>query len=138
MFQASSRANGIDLDGTYRHAEQMREVGFVDVRERVFTWPVGRWAGGKGGTMEEREIGELLQRNLPVLIDGVTGMAIEHGDLKGMKDGGKAMGMGMSAEETRALAVEAKRDVSGENAERWGYYMHFATYVGRAPPGKQS
>ena len=39
-----------------KHARRMREVGFVDVRERVFEWPVG---GGRAGTREDKAMGEL-------------------------------------------------------------------------------
>ena len=56
VFQESSRSNGIDLDGTYGHAQRMRDAGFTDVRERVFKWPVG---AARAGTPEEKAIGDL-------------------------------------------------------------------------------
>ena len=118
VFQESSRSNGIDIDGTYRHAQRMRDAGFVDVRERVFKWPVG---GVRGCTREEKAIGELLYQDLPMLIEGVTATVIGHGGLRGM-----------NAQQALTLADEAKHDVA-ENADRRGYYMHFATYVGQAP-----
>lgn len=118
VFQESSRNNGIDLDDTYRHAQQMRDAGFVDVRERVFKWPVG---SGRASTKEEKEIGELQYRNVQDLIGGVTETAVRHGHLPGM-----------TAQQARRLADEAKRDVA-VNADRHGYFMHFATYVGQAP-----
>ena len=117
VFQESSRSNGIDVDSTYKHARWMRDAGFVDVRERVFRWPVG---GGRARSREEKTIGDLQYQNLPLLIGGVTETAIQHGDLHGL-----------TAQEARALADEAKRDVV-ENADRHGFYMHFATYVGQA------
>ena len=118
VFQESSRSNGIDVDGTSKHARQMREAGFVDVRERVFKWPIG---GGRAGTAEEKAIGELQLRNIPLLIAGVTATVIQHGGLRGM-----------SAQQVEALADEAKRDVV-ENADRHGYYERFVTCVGQAP-----
>lgn len=118
VFQESSRSNGIDIDDTYRHAQQMRDAGFTDVRERVFNWPVGT---AKASTPEEKAIGELQNQNLQVLIGGVTGTAVQHGDLPGM-----------TAEQAHTLADEAKRDVA-ENADKHGYYMHFATFIGQAP-----
>ena len=117
VFQESSRSNGIDVDDTYKHAQQMRDVGFVDVRERVFQWPVG---SARANSEDGRTIGDLQKQNMPMLIEGVTGTAVEHGGLPGM-----------SAQQVQALADEAKRDVV-ENADRHGYYMHFATYVGQA------
>ena len=96
----------------------MRDAGFTDVRERVFKWPVG---SARASTQDEKSIGDLQHQNLPLLIGGVTATAIRHGDLRGM-----------SAQQALALAEEAKRDVV-ENADRHGFYMHFATYVGQAP-----
>ena len=118
VFQESSRSNGIDIDDTYRHAQQMRDAGFIDVRERVFKWPVG---SVRASTTEEKAIGDLLNQNLQVLIEGVTGTAVRHGFLREM-----------NAEQAQAQADKAKRDIV-ENADRHGYYMHFATYIGQAP-----
>ena len=96
----------------------MREAGFTDVRERVFKWPVG---SARASTKEEKAIGDLQYQNLQVLVEGVTGIAIQHGYLREM-----------NAQQARALADEAKRDIV-ENADKHGYYMHFATYIGQAP-----
>lgn len=73
---------------------------------------------------EEKAIADLLYQNLQVLIEGATGTAIQHGDLRGI-----------NAQQAQALADEAKRDVV-QNADRHGYYMHFATHVGQAPRQK--
>ena len=81
----------------------------------------GLLGGGRARSREEKAIGDLQYENLPLLVGGVTAMAIQRGDLGGM-----------SAQEARDLADEAKRD-GVENADRYGYYMHFATYVGQAP-----
>lgn len=118
VFQESSRNNGIDIDGTYKHAQQMRDAGFTDVRERVFKWPVG---SARGSTEDEKTIGDLQYQNMQLLIGGVTETTIQHGSLQEM-----------TAQEMQTLAAEAKLDVI-ENADRHGYYMHFATFVGQAP-----
>ena len=118
VFQQSSTSNGIDIDDSYRHAQQMRDAGFIDVRERVFKWPVG---SARANTKEEKAIGDLLYQNLQVLIEGVTTIAIQHGHLGEL-----------NAQQAQAQADEAKRDVV-ENADKHGYYMHFATYIGQAP-----
>lgn len=118
VFQGSSRNNGIDTDGTYKHAQQMRDAGYTDVRERVFKWPVGStWTSNQ----TEKAIGDLLGQNLQVLIEGVTKTAIQHGQLQEIAD-----------RQAQALGIAAKRDVI-ENSEKHGYYMHFATYIGQAP-----
>ena len=118
VFQESSRKNGIDIDATYKHAQHLRDVGFTDVRERVWKWPIG---SKRASTEKEKALGELQYQNMQALIPGVTATAIKHGDLREM-----------SEQEALDLAEEAKRDVV-ENADRRGFYMQFATYVGQAP-----
>ena len=118
VFQERTRGDGIDIDDTYKHAQQMRDAGFTDVRERVFEWPIG---SARATAQEKKAIGDLQQQNLPVLIEGVTRTALQHGGVPGM-----------TAQELQTLADEAKRDVV-ENADRHGFYMHFATYLGQAP-----
>ena len=117
VFQESSRRNGIDINSTYKHAQQMRDVGFTDVREKVFKWPVG---SGRASSQEEKTIGDLQSQNMQLLVGGVTATAVQHGDLRGM-----------TAQRAQALADEAKRDVV-DNTDRHDYYMFFATYVGQA------
>ena len=118
VFQESSKKNGIDIDGTYKHAQQLRDVGFTDVRERVWKWPM---CSGMAVTEKEKALGDLAYQNLQVLIPGITATAIKHGDLPGL-----------SEQEALDLAEAAWRDVV-ENGERRGFYKHFATYVGQAP-----
>ena len=118
VFQGISRKNGVDIDDTYRHAQRMRNTGFADVRERVFKWPVG---SARAGSPEEKAIGDLQYQSLQEVVTGVTRTAVQHGELRGM-----------TAQQAEALSDEAKRDIL-ENADRRGYHMHFATYVGQAP-----
>lgn len=118
VLQQSSRNHGIDIDDTYKHAQQLRDVGFMDVRERVWRWPIG---SSVASTEKEKALQQLSWQNLLVFITGVTATAIKHGDLPGL-----------SKKEALDLAEEAKRDVV-ENADRRGFYMNFATYVGQAP-----
>ena len=115
MFQEGSRSNGIDIDDTYRHAQQMRDAGFTGVRERVSKWPVG---SARASTPEEKAIGDLQYQTLQLSVGSVTRTAVQHGDLPGM-----------TAQQAQASADEAKRDVV-ENADRHGYHMYFATHVG--------
>ncbi|KAL8949859.1 MAG: hypothetical protein Q9222_004076 [Ikaeria aurantiellina] len=124
VFQASSRANGISLDDTYKHAQQMRDAGFIDVRERVFKWPVANSAdGGSSWTysQKERKLGALQIWSIPVLVEGMTKAAVQHGDLRDI-----------SNEEAYALAEDAKRDMVKQAGEH-GYHMHFATFAGQVP-----
>ncbi len=75
MFQESSKSNGIDIGDTYRHAQQMRDAGSTDVRERVSMWPVG---SARASNMEEKAIGDLQYQNLQLLNGGVTRIAVHH------------------------------------------------------------
>ena len=117
VLEESSRKNGIDIDKS-EHAQKLRDVGFMDVRERVWKWPVGT---NGASTEKEKALGALMSQNLLVLIGGITATAVEHGALPGM-----------SEQDALDLAEEAKRDVM-ENADRRGYYLLLATYVGQAP-----
>ena len=116
VFRESARTNGIDVDSTSKHAQQLRSVGFLDVRERMFKWRVG---SGRARTQDEKEIGELQLENMRVLIGSVTERAVQRGNFSDM-----------NAKQAQALAAEAKLDVI-ENADNHGYYMHFATVVGQ-------
>ena len=116
VFRESARNNGIDVESTSKHAQQMRDAGFLDVREKVFKWRVGiGWAR----TQDEKEIGELQLRNMQELVGSITTRAVQHGNLGEI-----------DAKQAQTLAAEAKLDVV-ENADKHGYYMQFATFVGR-------
>ena len=121
VHNESLRKNGVNIDDTPKHAQQLRDVGFADVSELVWKCRVGT---KRAKTEKEKALGALLCQNLPVMIEGATATAIEHGDLGGM-----------SEQEALDLAEEAKRDVL-ENADRNGYYILLATYVGQAPRSK--
>ncbi|KAL9617584.1 MAG: hypothetical protein Q9160_007654 [Pyrenula sp. 1 TL-2023] len=128
---ANARRNGINIHDSYLHAQRMRDLGFADVREQVFTWRFGRRKTGQE-TEAEGDIGELLVRNFPVFIDGVTDAAIKTGKVgDGDGDGDER---GMTVEEARALAEEAKKDVREIGSQR-GYYLQFVTYLGQKKAG---
>ena len=116
VFRESARNNGVDVESTSKHAQQMRDAGFLDVREKVFKWRIGI---GRAKTQDEKEIGELQLQNMQELVGSVTTRAIKHGNLEKM-----------DAKQVQALAAEAKLDVV-ENGDKHGYYMQFATFVGQ-------
>lgn len=118
VLEESMRKNGIDIDGTSKHAQQLRDVGFTDVRERVWKWPMG---SKRANTEKEKALGSMFSQNLLVVIGGLTATLVEHGGLRGI-----------SEQEVLDLAEEAKRDLM-ENADRRGYYTLMATYVAQAP-----
>lgn len=122
VIQERVRKNGVHIEDTPKHAQQLRDVGFMDVSERVWKSRVGttKWAN----TEKEKAVGVLMSQNMLVLIESATATAVEHGDLGGM-----------SEQEALDLAEEATRDLL-ENADRKGYYVLLATHVGQAPRSK--
>lgn len=96
----------------------MRDAGLVDVRERVFNWPVG---GASARAGKDHAIGALMYQNIMDLVGSVTTTAIQHGNLSAM-----------TTEEVRDLAEQAKDDVRN-NADQRGFHMHFVTTIGQAP-----
>ena len=121
VLNERSRKNNVAIDDTPKHAQQLRDVGFTDVSERVWKY----WVGTKrANTEKEKALAALMSQNILAFIEGITATMVQHGDL-----------LGMSEQEARDLAEEAKRDLL-ENADRNGYYMFLATYVGQAPHSK--
>ena len=121
VLNERSRKNNVAIDDTPKHAQQLRDVGFTDVSERVWKY----WVGTKrANTEKEKALAALMSQNILVFIEGIMATMVQHGDL-----------LGMSEQEARDLAEEAKRDLL-ENADRKGYYMFLATYVGQAPHSK--
>ena len=120
FVQEGLRKNGIDVNDTEKRAQQLRDAGFTDVREQVWKWSMSRKIES---TEKEKEnpLGALMYQNIMMVIEGVMATAVGHGDLLGMSD-----------QEALDLAEEAKRDML-ENADKRGYYILEATYVGQAP-----
>ena len=120
FIQEGLRKNGIDIIDTEKHAQQLRDAGFTNVREQVWKWSM---SSKIASTEKEKEnpLGALMYQNMLALIEGVMATAVGH---RGS--------LGMSEQEALDLAEEAKRDLL-ENADKRGYYILVATYVGQAP-----
>ena len=52
-------ANGIDWDITSKRIQKLSEIGFVNLREEVYRWPLGEWASDE----IDRYIGKLTLQN---------------------------------------------------------------------------
>ena len=52
--------NGIDWSTTSKHAQRLQKLGFENIREETFRWPLGEWAE----TEVERRIGGLTLQNM--------------------------------------------------------------------------
>jgi hypothetical protein len=86
---------GIDLTIPKRYKEMMESVGFVDVKEVVFEWPIGTWAKSE----YHKKIGAWFKRDMEVGVEGIV------------------MGLftrilGMSKEDVAVMVGEVKRDMN--------------------------
>lgn len=71
----SWRRSGLDYNVTEKHPAALAAVGFADVKEETFRWPIGHWPEEE----RERKIGQLALENLerflilagkPILMNG--------------------------------------------------------------------
>ena len=125
VFQESAKKNGINIDASFKRAEQMREAGFQNVQERIFEWEIGTWGIEDGQSAErERELGEIMRKVVHDMVEAVTKRIVSR-----EAEGGVGV---LTKEEVLELAEEAKRDVK-EDAEVNGYYMLYGTTIGQAP-----
>jgi hypothetical protein len=94
MMVDGARRLGKDMTQTSNWAGAMREVGFVDVREKKLAWPLGGWA--KGDKM--RRLGEGCARNIGNGLENLC-MAIF------------TRALGMSVGEIREFLVDVRKDI---------------------------
>lgn len=80
------------------YAQWMEEVGFVDVEEKHFYWPLNSWPRGK----REKLIGMWAQQNL---LDGVEAMSMAI----------LTRGLGWSREKVELLLVGVRNDLKNRH-----------------------
>jgi len=80
------------------YGRYMEEIGFVDIVERHFYWPLNPWPRGK----REKLISMWTQQNL---LDGVQGMSMAL----------LTRGLGWSKEKAELLLVETRKDIKDRN-----------------------
>lgn len=64
VAEACWAMNGLDYRATTKHAQRLRDLGFVNVSEEERRWPLGSWPENK----HERHIGELTLRNFSTFL----------------------------------------------------------------------
>ncbi|KAK7738500.1 hypothetical protein SLS53_006019 [Cytospora paraplurivora] len=60
LARASWRRGGLDYQVTGKQAAGLKEIGFVDIKEETFRWPIGTWPENEW----ERKMGEMSQENV--------------------------------------------------------------------------
>lgn len=102
-FDISSSFRDLTARQTPHYKSYLEEIGFVDIVEKQFAFPIGPWA--KGAHM--KAVGELCKADLVTGIHGISMMVLRRG-------------MGMTAEEVETLITEAKDEM---NSKKLHAYM---------------
>lgn len=108
---------GRDFSAQSNRLRQLQDLGFHDVRESVFKWPVGLW----GVTERERRIGELNLENFCLHMGDADQLLAHNPDV--------------TEEETKKLVQNTLDDVS-KNAIVNRYYFNMTVHVARKPTDK--
>jgi trans-aconitate methyltransferase len=95
LVKEATHALGRDFGKAIHYKSYFEEVGFVDIVEKQFTWPIGSWA--KGPRM--KPIGAWVKE------DVLTG-------LHGWSTAVLTRGLGMSSEEVEMLLTEVSNDIN--------------------------
>ena len=98
-------ANGKDWSTTSKHVQRLQTLGFVNIREEKFDWPLGEWAE----TEVERRIGALTLQNFAGFFKTAAFKVL-------MQD------PDLDEQEARRITDEARADLIG-NCVRNRYYL---------------
>lgn len=95
------RALGKDFTRVATYRTIMEELGFVDIVERHFQWPVGTWAKGEKMKM----LGSCMREDL---LSGIQGASM----------GIMVKGLGMTVEEVEVALVDVRNEI-------WSNRIHY-------------
>ncbi|KAL4943731.1 hypothetical protein BDV06DRAFT_210848 [Aspergillus oleicola] len=101
----------------HRLARGMRDLGFVDVQERIFKTPVNPWSTDP----HLRNIGKWMQSNL---LDGLSGWSYK-----------PFRSMGYSSNEIEMFLVDVRKSIQDQHVHA---YFNFHVIVGRKPHHRES
>lgn len=97
--------SGLDYRATNKHESRLRDLGFVDIHEANFKWPLGTWSDKEN----EKRLGELTLRNFTTFLK-IAGADI----IKQDPD--------VTGQEAQLSVSMALKDLS-ENSLRRKYYL---------------
>ena len=98
--------NGLDYRTTTKHVQRLRGLGFVDVHEEEWKWPLGEWSQ----TEQDRRIGALTLDNF------TTFLAMAGSDII-------AQDPCINAEMAREIVADAQKDLA-ENCCTKRFYLN--------------
>lgn len=113
LLAATSAQAGRELDVAGHIKGWYEDAGFVDVQERVFHAPIGRWADEAGG----RELGHWWRENILV---GLQGFSLAY----------LSRGLGWSKEEIEVYLVDVRRSLADRSVHA---YHEIYVVWGRKP-----
>jgi hypothetical protein len=95
LMLAATAALGKDWSRAGMYKEYFQQVGFVDIVELKYNWPVGRWARGK----KEKLLGTWYKENF---LSGLQGFTIAV----------LTRGLGMTITEVEVLLADVRNDIN--------------------------
>ncbi|KAK0127882.1 hypothetical protein ONS96_007382 [Cadophora gregata f. sp. sojae] len=113
LIMEGTRRLGKDWTRVRRYRDMMCEVGFVDVVERRFEWPVGTWARGE----KMKTLGLWYREDLLAGLQGFTVAVLTRA-------------LGMSGEEVELLLVRVREDIRSNKIH---VYIPVRVVYGRKP-----
>jgi len=100
---AGGKALGKDFSRVPTYKKIFEELGFVDIVERHFQWPVGTWAKGQ----KMKVLGAWMREDM---LAGIQGGSM----------GVMVKGLGMTIEEVERFLVDVRADIKSNNIH--GYF----------------
>ena len=101
LVVAGSAKNSRPWNNVPHYAQYMREIGFEEVVEKRFYWPLNPWAKGK----YYKEIAILAQQDALQAVEGVSLKVIG--------------ALGWSVEEIKAFIPSVKEDIKNKDTHAW-------------------
>lgn len=106
LLDKAAKEHGTPFMDTNRFKPLMAEVGFVDIKEKPFKWPINRWPKDK----RFKELGEWSKLNTEGLLEGLS-MALF------------TRCLGWTAEEVSVFLVDVRKDLNDPKIHAyWSMY----------------
>ena len=104
---------GPDLLGARKHAQYLQEAGFVNIEERVFKIPIGKW-----------------RKNKTLKLVGLYGMMMIYDGLEGNSLGPFTRGLGWSLERVQVVLIGVRKALMDSSVHS---YLPFHITFGQKP-----
>jgi SAM-dependent methyltransferase len=115
LAQQSWKRSGLDYYATTKHADRMRSIGFVNVAEHAFIWPLGEWAENE----REKKIGRFTISNFLRFLT-TAGVAI------------LTNGQFMAHDEAQQVVAAAQQDLE-QNHDLKRFYLTMLVHTASKP-----